>query len=564
MDWLVQALRVLRSIRDLREINTARAEVVVRERKSNSRQAPIIPPIGPARAPAPVLPAAPAAPAAPARAVGRSVDGVPSAAAARGRRSSSSDRSSERSSDRSSDRITDRDSPIQQIPLESIDPHALEVTRRLRRFGHRAYLVGGCVRDLLLGLKPKDFDVATSARPEEVKAIFRNSRIIGRRFRLVHVFFRGGKIIETSTFRANASNPEEENEDGEQDLLIRRDNVFGTEEEDALRRDFTINGLFYDTGSGRIIDHVGGLEDVEKRLLRMIGDPEIRLREDPVRILRAIRFAAKANLKIDPELLRALMRHKQDISRCAPARVLEETLRLLRIGHAEKTVRMMEETGVLEFLMPELFGYLDWPRDQEEDPPPPVNGDPARERPPRLFPGKTARDLFYAHLRALDRMIAHQPVSDAVVLGALLYAPIVDLQVEAERENRDKTRATSEFLVTIGARLMLTRRLSEHLRQIFVAQRHFGRGTSSDQKRRRKPSPAVIAKRSFFPDALALYEVHATAMDLPTDELDPWRTGGAGRVASEDDEGGDDATGPRRGRRRRGSRKRRPQGAEAE
>jgi poly(A) polymerase len=136
------------------------------------------------------------------------------------------------------------ESPEQEIPLAHIDPHAIEVLRRLRRFGYRAYLVGGCVRDLLLGLTPKDHDIATSARPEEVKSLFRNSRVIGRRFRLVHVYFRGGKIIEVATFRANASIAEAE-EDGEeaveQDLLIRRDNVFGTEEEDARRRDFTIN-----------------------------------------------------------------------------------------------------------------------------------------------------------------------------------------------------------------------------------------------------------------------------------------------------------------------------------
>jgi poly(A) polymerase len=418
------------------------------------------------------------------------------------------------------------DSPVQEIPLEKIDPHALEVIRRLRRFGHRAYLVGGCVRDLLLGLKPKDFDVATSARPEEVKALFRNSRVIGRRFRLVHVFFRGGKIIETSTFRAQAVPQEEEGEEpGQQDLLIRRDNVFGTEEEDARRRDFTINALFYDIGKGQIIDHVDGLKDIRQRLLRMIGDPDVRLREDPVRILRAIRIAAKASLTIEPELLKAISRHKQDISRCAPARVLEETLRLLRIGHAGATVRMMEDSGVLDFLLPEISTYLESPRvpadlprisrDEEEE---------VSEEPPAMEPGAdlSSRELFYRHLVALDRLIARGPVSDGVVLGALFYAPVSDIQRESEAEGMDRIRATSEFLQMVGARLVLTRRLAEHLRQIFIAQRHFAR-VEGDKRHRRRPSPTSLMRRSFFPDALDLYEVHATAVGLELADVERWR-----------------------------------------
>ena len=172
-----------------------------------------------------------------------------------------------------------------------IDGDAERVVRRLTKGGFTAYLVGGCVRDLLLGLHPKDFDVATSATPNDIRATFRNCRIIGRRFRLAHVFF-GKKIIETATFRAN---PREDEGDDDGDLLIRRDNVFGTETEDARRRDFTINGLFYDFEREDVIDHVGGLPDLEARLVRTIGDPDVRFREDPVRMLRAIKFAARAS-----------------------------------------------------------------------------------------------------------------------------------------------------------------------------------------------------------------------------------------------------------------------------
>src|SRR5215468_5239507 len=237
------------------------------------------------------------------------------------------------------------------IAREHIDADADKILRRLRRNGHTAYLVGGCVRDLLLGRTPKDFDIATSATPQEIKDLFRNSRIIGRRFRLAHIFF-GSKIIETSTFRAN---PREgvEPEEGEE-ILIRRDNVFGTAEEDARRRDFTINGLFYDIEAERVTDYVGGLADLEAHLVRTIGDPDIRFREDPVRILRAIKFAARLGFHMEPVTYAALLQHRGEIPKCAPPRVLEEVYRLLRGGAARRSMELLLETGVAEVLAPEL------------------------------------------------------------------------------------------------------------------------------------------------------------------------------------------------------------------
>src|SRR6201985_1809321 len=191
---------------------------------------------------------------------------------------------------------------------------AHQVIAKLREAGHQAYLVGGCVRDLLLGRKPKDFDVATSATPPEIKALFRNCRIIGRRFRLAHIFF-GQKIIETSTFRANPREVEVDDEGvldaetghGDNELYIRRDNVFGSAEEDARRRDFTINGLFYDLDHDKVIDYVEGLPDLERRTVRTIGDPDIRFREDPVRILRALQFAARLHFEIEPATYAAIL-----------------------------------------------------------------------------------------------------------------------------------------------------------------------------------------------------------------------------------------------------------------
>jgi len=234
----------------------------------------------------------------------------------------------------------------------AIDPDADRVVRKLTRAGHKAYLVGGCVRDLLVARKPKDFDVATSATPNEIKATFRNCRIIGRRFRLAHVFF-GAKIIETSTFRAN---PRDEDD---HDLLIRRDNVFGTETEDARRRDFTINGLFYDVEREEVIDHVGGLADLDAKLIRTIGDPDIRFQEDPVRILRAVKFAARLDFGFEPATWRALLRWRGEISKCAPPRLLEEVHRLMRGGAARRSFELLVETGVLAVLSPYLAGLLE-------------------------------------------------------------------------------------------------------------------------------------------------------------------------------------------------------------
>ena len=194
-----------------------------------------------------------------------------------------------------------RESLHMQIAPDQIDPDAAKVVQRLRDNEHLAYLVGGCVRDLLLGLKPKDFDVVTSATPNEIKRVFKNCRIIGRRFKLAHIFF-GPKIIETATFRANPRELEDDDAGGDEsgDLLIRRDNVFGTPEEDARRRDFTINGLFYDTKTKQVIDHVNGMADLEARVVRTIGDPDIRFREDPIRILRAVKFAALLGSRSSP------------------------------------------------------------------------------------------------------------------------------------------------------------------------------------------------------------------------------------------------------------------------
>ena len=241
-----------------------------------------------------------------------------------------------------------------QIPPEKIDEHASFVISTLRQAGHKAYLVGGGVRDLLLKQKPKDFDVSTSAKPEEVRALFRNAILIGRRFRLAHIRF-GKKIIEVSTFRAG---------EGSADLIV-RDNVWGTEEEDVLRRDFTINGLFYDPDEQTVIDYVGGYLDLEKKVLRTIGEPKTRFSQDPVRMIRLIKFCARFGFAIDHDTLSALLHCKGEILKSSSARVLEEILRMLESGAAKSFFHLLHEYGLLHSLLPEVAAYFDANLDNE-------------------------------------------------------------------------------------------------------------------------------------------------------------------------------------------------------
>lgn len=237
-----------------------------------------------------------------------------------------------------------------------MDQDALFVVRQLQRHRHTAYIVGGSIRDLLVGRPPKDYDVSTSATPREIRRLFNYARVIGRRFKLVHVVFKNNKVIETSTFRKA---PEHDEADEADDLLIRDDNLYGTPEEDAFRRDFTINGLFYDPRSERIIDFVHGLPDVEARLIRCIGDPDIRFQEDPVRILRALRFSAKLDFSIEAETRHFMEAHRERLKLAAPRRVRDETWKLLLCGHASACVELARATGVLEILAPELSASFD-------------------------------------------------------------------------------------------------------------------------------------------------------------------------------------------------------------
>src|SRR3954467_15141942 len=379
-----------------------------------------------------------------------------------------------------------------QIDSTGIDADAAKVIQRLRRYDHAAYLVGGCVRDLMLGRKPKDFDVVTSATPNDIRRLFKNCRIIGRRFRLAHIFF-GPKIIETSTFRANPREIEEEEGGGDSsetesgDLLIRRDNIFGTPEQDARRRDFTINGLFYDIETKEVIDHVNGTPDLEARVVRTIGDPDIRFREDPVRILRAVKFAARCDLTIEPETYRFMMEHRLGIAKCAQARVSEEFYRLLRAGAAKRSMELLLETELLEILAPELVRGLKPDADSSEE-------------------AALHRARCWGYLAALDRSSAVRPVppSNALLLAVLVLPRLRDALDPDSNGVRDIGQMVSQVFTQALDRLRPSRRDTEITRQILIALRNI-LPAKSGRRKGRPPS------REFLDEALRLAEIVSQA-----------------------------------------------------
>jgi poly(A) polymerase len=295
------------------------------------------------------------------------------------------------------------------FPRDHLDPDALDIARRLIAEGHVTYLVGGCVRDLLLGRAPKDFDLATTARPEELKQIFgRRCRIIGRRFRLAHVYTGGATFYEVATFRGL---PDEQETAGDESGFVVRANTFGTPEQDARSRDFTVNGLFYDPARHLVIDHVNGTADVERRLLRSIGPAEQRLREDPVRLLRAVKFVARLGLTLDPELEASAPIAAPLVSTCPVARVSEELLRLAESSHTLEVLGLLERLGALPHLVPELDAWL-------------------ARHPER-------RGAIEAWLRQLDRLQRIHGTLPREATFALLLWPFISADLMARSDARD-------------------------------------------------------------------------------------------------------------------------------
>ena len=406
------------------------------------------------------------------------------------------------------------------ISRQRIDPDALKVLYRLRKFNHTAYLVGGGVRDLLLDRRPKDFDIGTSAHPHEVKRIFRNCWIIGRRFRLAHVKF-GNKTIEVATFRRQvpveavpaeapgiAARPEPEREapaavtpGDRRRRPIRRDNTFGTPEEDAFRRDFTINALFYDIDTFAVIDYVGGMADLRRRLIRCIGDPDERFVEDPVRMLRAVAFAARLDFRLHAAVREGIARQRAEIRHASPARLVEEMYKLLRSGVAARIFKRLSRTGLLRHIAPE------------------VN----RPRSAALWRSLEALDAYRGRFDA-----APDTLSNAILLGSLV-APVQKIDLTPPRRDPRGT----PLRVSLGD-LPVPRRDVEHLRQVLVLQ-----PLLKDPGLPPRRIRGILARASLS-DALTWLEIHGGDPET----LARWRDLAAHGVRA-----------PRR-RRRRGRRRR--------
>jgi poly(A) polymerase len=379
------------------------------------------------------------------------------------------------------------------ISRRRIPENVLKVLYRLHRSGYRAYLCGGSVRDLLTNRTPKDFDVATDAHPMEIRRLFRNSRIIGRRFRLVHIIFQD-MIVEVATFRRE---PERSAADEEaEDFLITDDNTFGSPLQDARRRDFTVNALFYNIADFSVIDYVGGLADMETKHIRVIGDPDVRFREDPVRMMRAIEFASRLEFTIETETYAALLRHRNEILKASPPRVSEEILELLRRGWARGAFRLMVDSTLLEPLIPEIY---------------------------RSISGEKA-PYFWKMLEVLDRTVqAGRKISDAVLLSVLLL-PWVVSELEAEENRRDTKMRISDVIIFIRdliqpicARMSLAAGTRHQIEQALET---LWRLLEAPSDRR---SQIRFVYREPFNDALALLELFALSSGRFVEQYRQWQ-----------------------------------------
>jgi poly(A) polymerase len=410
------------------------------------------------------------------------------------------------------------------ISRANISENALKVLYRLKSSGFQAFLVGGGVRDLLLGREPKDFDVATDATPDQVRSVFRNCRLIGRRFRLAHVRF-GREIIEVATFRGTAS--EDNNERRVENGMIVRDNVYGGIEEDALRRDFTINALYYNIADFSVLDFAGGMGDLAQGRLRLIGDPEQRYREDPVRMLRAVRFASKLGFGLAPASEKPLLEHGSMLHSVPAARLFEEVLKLFHSGTALGAFEKLRHYGLFHHLFPETDASL---RREEHD-----------------FPITfVSRGMNNTDRRVLDG----KPVSPAFLFAVLLWEPVRRRSLALERADQSPSAAVqqagSEVLARQQDHVAVPKRFAIQMREIWSMQHRF------DGRKGKRPFRLLTHPRFRAAYDFLLLRAESGEVDI---ELADWWTqfqavNGEDRGLMIQSEGP-----PRRRRRSRGRRK---------
>lgn len=407
------------------------------------------------------------------------------------------------------------------IDSASVSDAALRTCETLQKAGHQAWVVGGGVRDLLLGLRPKDFDVATDATPEQVRALFRRSRVIGRRFQIVHVMF-GRETIEVSTFRA-IQDAAETDEHGR----VLRDNVWGSQPEDAARRDFTINALYYDPHADRILDYHDGVRDLKKRSLRIIGDPEQRFREDPVRMLRVARFVAKLGFTIDPSTRAPIRALAPLISNIPSARLFDEMLKLLVSGHAMACLHELRREGLHQGMMPMLDIILDQPDGE--------------------------RFVTTALERTDQRVLAGKTISPGFLFASLLWQPVRDRWQRAVEEGESNIPALSTAIDMVldeqAEKLAIQRRHIADMREIWMLQPRFERRSGRtpyallEHIRLRAGYDFLMLRCDAGEMSAELGEWWTEFMDAAPDER-------AALIARANEQGSSGSSGPRKRRRR--------------
>ncbi len=374
-----------------------------------------------------------------------------------------------------------------ELRREQMDQDALKVINRLNRHGHRSYLVGGCVRDMLLGKRPKDFDVVTTATPTQIRKIFSNSRSIGRRFKIVHVIFQGGKIIEVATFRSLPSH-RLESDDKDKDYMLKRDNIYGSPREDAARRDFSMNALFFDPRNESLIDYVGGFDDIQNKRITVIGDPDISYKEDPVRMLRAAKFAGLLGMRIEGRTLKAIKRNRGEIAKASPARLLDEYAKIFRTGKSATIFASFDECGLFKAMFPEGHAASDIGKVRD------------------FTESGIGKRLIVA-----DRTLTEREELTVNIFMALLLTDVVRDVFEDGGHDRVMEYVKSRIL-PICARMQLANADRDRLVQIFMAQ---GRFHQTERTRRFKPE--VFRKKVFFYEAFMVFKINSLAEENDED-----------------------------------------------
>ncbi len=380
------------------------------------------------------------------------------------------------------------------FPRRNLDRRAVSIVRRLQDRGFESYLVGGCVRDLLLGSQPKDFDIATAARPQQVRRLFHRSRLIGRRFRIVHVH-QGRDFFEVATFRA--APPPSEDDDVQ---IIQRDNVYGTAREDANRRDFRVNGLFLDPVVGAIVDWVGGMDDIQAGVLHSIGDPMVRFAEDPVRILRLVKFMRRLGLEPGEKEIRAAKEHAPLLAQSAPARLAEEMFRLLATGQAAGVWEDLQALAVVDWVMPELVPWLDQQANHA--------------------------DILGRRFQALDWQLEAGWETDYAYTLAVVFGP----RVEQEFHPQTRRLAVSEFpqiaaavLTEFQQRARIPRHAVVAANRILTAQLRLDPPPFLQKAGKPRWNFKHMASQPWFPMALRYLELRLHAEGRPLDLAQDWR-----------------------------------------